>query len=296
MTFAVAVAIMLLIDWPLGLISLAFIAVLIWISASLMLRVTPLFGIAHAETGRMNAVVQENIAGIRVVKAFGAMEHEKAKFRERARAVTTYFYDVEKVFVARQSMTILVFAGATAAILLFGGRDVFSGRLTPGELASFILYMGLLTFPVQTMGWRIQMFARAIAAGRRVFEILDAESPVKERPEARRLHRVRGHVRFENVSLSYYPSAEALHSVDFEVLPGQTVAILGGPGSGKSTVVHLLPRFYDASSGRVLIDGADVRDVTLALFDRTSASFSRMSSPFPRRSETTLPTEHPVPL
>ena len=136
--------------------------------------------------------------------------------------------------------------------------------MTPGELASFILYMGLLAFPVQLMGWRVQVFSRAAAAGRRFFKVLDAESPVKETPTARPMHRVQSHVRLEHVSLSYDTSAEALHDVDFEVLPGQTVAILGGPGSGKSTVVHLLPRFYEASSGRILIDGMDVRDVTLA--------------------------------
>ena len=263
MTFVIAVAIMMVIDLPLGLMTMAFIAVLIWISATFMLRVIPLFSIAHEETGRMNSVVQENLAGVRVVKAFGAMDHEKAKFQDRARAVATHFYEVEKVFVVRQAVTILVFAAASAAILLFGGRDVFSGRLTPGELATFVLYMGLLNTPVWHLGWRVQMFARAIAAGRRVFEVLDAESPVEEKPRARRMDRVEGHVRFENVSLSYGGSTEALHNVDFEVQPGQTVAILGGPGSGKSTVVHILPRFYDASSGRVLIDGADVRDVTL---------------------------------
>ncbi len=263
MTFVIAVAIMMVIDLSLGLMTMAFIAVLIWISATFMLRVIPLFSIAHEETGRMNSVVQENLAGVRVVKAFGAMDHEKAKFQDRARAVATHFYEVEKVFVVRQAVTILVFAAASAAILLFGGRDVFSGRLTPGEFATFVLYMGLLNTPVWHLGWRVQMFARAIAAGRRVFEVLDAESPVEEKPRARRMDRVEGHVRFENVSLSYGGSTEALHNVDFEVQPGQTVAILGGPGSGKSTVVHILPRFYDASSGRVLIDGADVRDVTL---------------------------------
>lgn len=192
MTFVIAVAIMMVIDLPLGLMTMEFIAVLIWISATFMLRVIPLFSIAHKETGRMNSVVQENLAGIRVVKAFGAMDHEKAKFQDRARAVATHFYEVEKVFVVRQAVTILVFAAASASILLFGGRDVFSGRLTPGELATFVLYMGLLNTPVWHLGWRVQMFARAIATGRRVFEVLDAESPVEEKPRARRMDRVEG--------------------------------------------------------------------------------------------------------
>ena len=263
-TFGTATAIMLLIDWRLGLISLAFVPILIWLSVAMSLRMSPLFSRAHEETGNMNAVVQENLAGMRVVKAFGAREYEKAKFHDRALTVATHFYAAAKVFVSGQAIINLLFATATGAILMFGGREVFEERLTPGELASFILYMGLLAFPVQLMGWRVQVFSRAAAAGRRFFKVLDAESPVKETPTARPMHRVQGHVRLEHVSLSYDTSAEALHDVDFEVLPGQTVAILGGPGSGKSTVVHLLPRFYEASSGRILIDGIDVRDVTLA--------------------------------
>ena len=163
----------------------------------------------------------------------------------------------------RQAAVTFVLALATAAILLYGGSEVFAGRLTPGELAAFILYMGVLAFPIQILGWRIGTAARAVAASRRLFEVLDAEPQVKERPEAESLRRVAGHVRFEHASLSYDASREALNDIDFEVLPGQTVAILGGPGSGKSSVVHLLPRFYDPSSGRVLIDGVDAREVTL---------------------------------
>ena len=262
-TFLGAVAIMLVIDWQLGLICLAFIPILIWMTAGMSVRVTPMFAQAHKETGEMNAVAQENLSGVRVVKAFGARDYESTKFRDRAGAVAGHFYNAEKIFVSRTSMITLLFACATAAILLFGGQAVFSGRLTPGELVSFILYMGILTFPVQLLGWRVQAISRAIAAGRRLFEVLDAESPVVEAPRAKQLERVQGHVKIEHVSLSYNASAEALHDVDFEVLPGQTVAILGGPGSGKSTVVHMLHRFYDVSSGRVSIDGVDVRDATL---------------------------------
>ena len=262
--FGTAVAIMMLIDWRLGLVSLAFLPVIIWPTASMSLRMTPLYGRAHDETGKMNAAVQENLAGMRVVKGFGAREYESAKFSDRAVAVAGHFYEAGKVFVSGQSTIALAFAAVTAAILLIGGQEVFAGRMTAGELASFILYIGVLIRPVHLLGWRVQTTARAIAGGRRVFEVLDAESPVKERPSAGKLHRVRGHVRLERVSMSYNSSAEALHEVDFEVQPGQTVAILGGPGSGKSTVVHLLPRFYEASSGRILIDGIDVRDVTLA--------------------------------
>ena len=127
----------------------------------------------------------------------------------------------------------------------------------------FLLYMALLREPVQTTGWIVAVFEATRASGRRLFEILDAESPVPERPDARRGARTRGRVAFEGVSFSYDSDSETLHNVDFEVQAGQTVALLGAPGSGKTSIVHLVPRFYDATSGRVTVDGVDVRDFRL---------------------------------
>ena len=262
-TFIVAAIMMVIIDWRLALISMSFVPVLIWLTGTLALAMAPLWRRAHEETGHLNTVVQENLAGIRVVKAFGAGEYEGGKFRDRARSVADYLYKAGRVLASRQAVVTFVLALATAAILLYGGREVFAGRLTPGELTSFILYMGVLAFPIQILGWRIGTAARALAASRRLFEVLDAEPQVKERPRAKCLQRVQGHVRFERVSVSYDSSREALNDADFEVSSGQTVAILGRSGSGKSTLVHLLPRFYDPSSGRVLIDGVDAREATL---------------------------------
>ncbi len=262
--FGIAGMVMLIIDWRLGLVTLAFIPPMLCASTIMALRMSTHFEKALQEMGDMNAVVQENLTGMRVVKAFGAGDHEETKFQSRARAATAYMYASDMVLVSGLASIVLLFSGATAAILLFGGREVFAGRVTPGELASFILYLGFLSTSVFVVGWRVEMFSKAFAAGRRVFDILDAESPVRERPGARPLRRARGHIRFEHVSLSYDSSHETLRDIDFEALPGQTVAVLGGPGSGKSTAVHLLPRFYEASAGRVLIDGVDVREITLA--------------------------------
>ena len=136
-------------------------------------------------------------------------------------------------------------------------------RLTPGELATFFMFMGLLVMPIHWGLYYILDIARTVAAGRRVLEVLDAESPVKEAPDAGPMPRVQGHVKFEGVSLSYDSSAEAVDNVSLEVQPGQMVAVLGAPGSGKTSIVHLIPRYYDVSAGRVTIDGFDVRDTTL---------------------------------
>ena len=138
-----------------------------------------------------------------------------------------------------------------------------AGRLTAGELAAFLVYVGVLKWPVIMSGFALVGMSRALSAGNRLFEILDAESPVKEKSDAVLLPRVRGHVKFDHVSLTYEAAGPALRDVSFEAQPGQLVAVLGAPGSGKSTIAHLVPRFYDASQGRILIDGQDVRDLTL---------------------------------
>ena len=143
-------------------------------------------------------------------------------------------------------------------------REVIAGRLTAGELTTFLLYIVLLRAPVGGIVTHVLGVRRMIVGGRRILEVLDAETSVPDRPGARSLERVRGHVKFEAVSMSYDATAEAVHGIDFEVEPGKLVAIVGGPGSGKTTLAHLIPRFYDVTSGHVAIDGHDVRDVALA--------------------------------
>jgi ATP-binding cassette subfamily B protein len=135
--------------------------------------------------------------------------------------------------------------------------------LTPGELTAFIFYMGLLTQPVRMMGFMVNSFSRAASSGQRLFEILDWESPVDEKPDAVVMDRVKGKVVFDNVSLSYDGDNDALSEINVEVETGQIVALVGQPGSGKTTFAHLIPRFYDATEGTITIDGIDVRDVTL---------------------------------
>jgi len=227
------------------------------------MRLNPIFARMHTVMGRMNAVVHENLTGMRVVKAFGAREYEYDKFARRARVIQDEFRAAGKIFVGRGSAMGFLLAATTAAILMFGAREVQLDRLTPGDMAAFILYMGILAMPVQMLGWRVQVFSRAYASGERLFAVIDTESPVVEKPNAGVLPRVRGKIRFENVTFTYDGHRAAISGVDFAVEPGQTVAILGGPGSGKSTIVHLIPRFYEVTSGRITVDGVDIRDVTL---------------------------------
>ena len=263
---ALVAALMLATNWRLAIVSMAFVPVVIWRAVLMSRRLRPTWMQVQAETGKMTSVLQENIAGMRVVKAFGAAEHEEAKFEKRSATVAQLTYSATRMFASQGSLMAFIFTAALGAILWFGGREVIAGRLSAGDLAAFILYMGILQMPVRMTGWMVNTFTRAASSGQRIFEVLDADSPVTEDPAAVSMPRVKGRIRFERVGLSYGSgsAAPALHDVDFEVQPGQMVAVLGGPGSGKSTVVHLIPRFYDASSGRVSIDSMDIRDVTLA--------------------------------
>ena len=261
--FGVVAVIMLATNWKLALIAMAFLPLSAWVLGSLSIKAGGAFTRAQVETGKMTAALQESIVGMRLAKAFGAADHERRGFRSSSAEVTQAQYHAYKIQLSRTTLSTHLFIAAVGALLWFGAREVVFGRLTEGELAMFLLYMALLRQPVQNTGSIVAVFAATRAAGRRIFEILDARSPVPERSEARRVARTQGRVAFERVSFSYDSETETLHNVDFEARAGQTVALLGAPGSGKTSIVHLVPRFYDATSGRVTVDGVDVRDLKL---------------------------------
>jgi ABC-type multidrug transport system fused ATPase/permease subunit len=151
----------------------------------------------------------------------------------------------------------------TVIILWYGGTQVINGTMSPGEITAFIMYLGLLMMPVRQLGMMVNLYSRTVSAGQRILEILDTESQVVESPTAVDIGRAKGQVTFENVSFSYDRISPALNNVSFEIKPGQLVALLGGSGSGKSTVANLLARFYDVSEGKICVDGTDIRDITL---------------------------------
>ena len=263
LTLGAVTALMLTTNLRLGLISLAAVPLVLWRSAVLIPRMADTWGQTREETGHLATVVQENLTGMRVVKAFGAKQYERAKFEPKASALARLNFIGNKAWITRDALSSFAQYLATGLILWFGGREVIFGRLTAGELATFILLMGLLQRPVGYSGFVVVGLTQAFAAGKRIFGVLDTESPVKEEPGAKTLSRAQGHIKFEKVSLSYDQASEAIHDVDFEAQPGQLIALLGAPGSGKSTIAHLIPRFYDVSAGHITIDGNDVRDLTL---------------------------------
>jgi ABC-type multidrug transport system fused ATPase/permease subunit len=255
-------------NWRLALITLPFL-LFIGISSGLFsgkLRQT--WNRVQNGLARLTTVLQENLSGARVIKSFGREELETNKFNIEAEELFKDSYASTRL----QSASIPTMTGiwmlGMALTIWFGGREIAAGRLSVGELASFALYLTLLQQPLRMLGNVINVTARAHAAGTRVFEILDAQSAVKEKPNAVDLREAQGHVRFENVAFGYNRLSPILTGINIDANPGQIVALLGPTGSGKTTIVNLLPRFYDVSQGRITIDGTDIRDVTLASLRR----------------------------
>ncbi len=255
---------MFLLNRQLALVSLAFVPFVTWRGGHLVRNLRREWLTVENETGEMNTVLHENLSGQRVVKAFAADDYERSKFYYRAANVAQHSYQADIYQASNTGMMTFFHIGATVLILWLGGQQVINGALTAGELTQLIFYMGMLAMPVRMMAWLINSFSRAISSGQRIFATLDAESPVQERRNAIVLPRAQGHVRFEEVSFGYDIVSPVLKHITFEAEPTQVVALVGAPGSGKSTIVHLIPRFYDVTGGRVTIDGVDVRDATLA--------------------------------
>ena len=262
-TLGAVSALMAVTNWRLTLVCMAFLPLILWRAVVMSRTLRPTWLKVQEETGAMTTVLQENLSGMKVVKSYGARAFEESKFNARAAAIARLTYSATRLFASQGSLMTFIFTAATGAILWYGGREVAADRLTAGGLTSFIFYMGLLAMPVRMSGWLMNTLSRASSAGQRLYDVLDAKSPVSEKPDAIPMPRVEGHVVFENVAVSYDGAGSAVRNIDFQAHPGQLIALLGGPGSGKSTIAHVVPRFYDVTEGRITIDGYDTRDVTL---------------------------------
>jgi ABC-type multidrug transport system fused ATPase/permease subunit len=265
----IGVAYMLLdMNWKLGLMTLAFVIPVAWLAATFGQRMRPVWMKVQAVMGFMGNTLEESLAGISVVKAFSHQEEESRKFESQANDLYNAQIKAARMMAFNMPTMVFVISLPTILILWYGGHQVAAGNMTVGQITQFILLLSMMMMPIRRLGMMVNLFSRTSSAGQRILEVLDAESDVKEKPGAVELSRVKGQVSFQDVSFGYDNVSPVLKNVSFEVKPGQLVALLGESGSGKSTIANLLARFYDVSSGKIIVDGTDIRDVTLSSLRR----------------------------
>ncbi|MHB8468174.1 MAG: ABC transporter ATP-binding protein [Gaiellaceae bacterium] len=251
-------------EWKLALIVFVVMPLLVAIAYRYSHVAHPTLRDVQQRLADVATVAEENIVGVHVVKAFAQEPAEIEKFRVRSELVFDQTLKANRQRATYVPLLSFLPLLAQAAVLLIGARMVVRHTLTPGSFVAFNLYLALLVMPLRALGMWIGQAQRATAAGERIFEVLDEPEEVADRPGARDLPPGPGAIRFEHVSFEYAEGRPVLTAIDLEVAAGRTIALIGHTGSGKTTLTSLVPRFYDVTSGRVTIDGADVRDVTLA--------------------------------
>ena len=261
----VAVVIVMTYNWKLGLIYLIAIPVLLCGTVGLMTVVDKFFLLVQQKLDALNADIQENLIAIRVVKAFVRERYERRKFRQANDELTHANLRAVGLIIVMGPLANIVLNLVTLALYWFGGRMVATGEIESGQLLAVISYLTQIMMSIMMFSMVLMQYTRSRACGKRIAEVLEAEPDIRSKPGAlpRSIETGRGRVEFKNVGFRYARSGsgeDVLKNISFTAEPGQTVAIVGGTGSGKSSLVNLIPRFYDVTEGAVLIDGVDVRD------------------------------------
>lgn len=270
-TFVGGIAFLLAMNWRLCLLILILLPLLVIVAKFFGRRLKSLSTSIQDQTAALSTLIEEVIAGIRIVKSFVQTAREETRFGAQITqtlSLTMRRAGIMAVFIP--VISLLTFSAA-AAVLWYGGRQVIDGAVSPGELFAFVLFAGILIGPFSSAARVFAQIREAQGATARVFEILDMHSDIREVPQATVLPPVAGHVTAEHVSFAYDPRQPVLTDVSFEAKPGELVAIVGPTGAGKSTIVNLLHRFYDPTEGRITIDGLDLRQVTLESWYRQIA-------------------------
>jgi len=256
--------VLLLTNFPLTLVVLPTLPIAMILFMVFGMISQPLFMEVQKRLSALNTLLQENLAGIKVVKAFVREPQEHVKFNQAADSVMQQGIKVARIFTFLFPLIFLIANLGQAVVLYAAGNQILNNTLTLGEWQEFSLYLVFVFFPLAQLGMIITQMSQASASASRIFEILDAKSDITDKPGAQALPAIRGHVTFKNVTFRYPGGgAPVLSGVNLEAQPGQTIALLGATGSGKTTIINLLPRFYDPTEGAILIDEHDLRDVTV---------------------------------
>ncbi len=269
-TFVFTLIVLLMLDWQLTLLVLAPMMLMYFPLVRFRMKLDPAWDAVREQMGRLTSVLQENVSGVRVVKAFGREGYAVTQF-ERENALNRQ-KNIDRGMLEAAAYPTMDFISGVAflMLLLAGALRIIEGSLTLGTFTAFTWYIWSLIWPIRLMGWFVSISRQAVASCKRLFEIYDAEETITDPQNARALNhlhaRTAGSVAFDNVDFSFPddPDTPVLKGLTLTVNPGETVVILGGTGSGKSSVINLVPRFYDVTGGRVLVDGVDVREYALA--------------------------------
>ena len=267
LTFGAIAVILAELDWELALVTLISVPILVVLAVQVGRRLRPLWASTQAETGDLGTVMQESLSGRRVVMSFVREPYEIEKYGVKNKGVRDLTLAGMRLSAWNQPLMILALNIVTVLTLWVGGAAVIGHRISLAELIAVTLYVQLLATPVRSFGFMITWLMRGVASGERLFEVLDTQPTVVDKPDAVALDRLAGAVRFDDVSFAYGLDGKgplALRDITIDAQPGQMIALLGATGSGKSTILQLLPRFYDVTAGRVTVDGHDVRDVRQA--------------------------------
>ena len=261
LTFVAVLVVLLLINWKLALLSLATMPVLFVIAVLFARQLRPMFSRVQQETAQLSTVLQEDLSGMRVVRAFAQEDQETAKFLYSSDRLAVATSKTMELFAMRNPLLQFIAGIGTTAVIWYGGLQVIDSTISLGTMVEFSAYLMMLQRPIRMLGMTINTYARAVAAGERIFEILDTQSEIEEKPDAIDMASVAGNVKFESVSYSA-SGLPVLEDITIEAKAGEVIGIVGSTGSGKSTIINLLPRFYDVTGGRITLDGYDIRDLT----------------------------------
>lgn len=262
-TFAGVAIVIFSMHWRLATLTVLTLPITVMAIFSFSKKVGPAYLAIQEQLAGMTSVLQENISGIRVVKSFGRERWEGAKFEEQNAALLKKNLFAVRIWTYYFPFLSFLTGLSAAAILWYGGREVIQGRLLLGELIAFNSYLFMLVMPLRMLGWVVNLSQRALTSAKRVFELLDTEPDIADAPAAVELTTVGGKIDFRGVSFAYREGIEALKDISFTVAAGETVAIVGSTGSGKTTLVSLIPRFYEPTAGKITIDDHDICRYTL---------------------------------
>lgn len=280
LTFVLALATMVTLNIELTLVTLASLPVMLLVIFLFNRKISPIFWDIRNKVGQLTATLQESLSGYKLVKAMATEDQEINRFDAVNRSLLLSNYQASKVRSIYLPFTGLIVSLIYALLIWYGGLLVINQKIMIGEVVAFATYMGMFVGPVRMLGFMYEGMKRALVAMRRLTDIMEANVVIPEKPNAIELPNLKGKVEFRNVSFSY-KDEPTLKDVSFVINPGEKVAVVGPIGSGKTTVLNLIPRFYDVTSGKVLIDDVDVRDLKLSFLRRVVAVVPQETFLFP---------------